>query len=724
MDFARTTAMRSGATLLVELLTEELPPKALKALGQSFADRIVEGLLQAGLTTRDASAVTIFATPRRLGVAISDVLDRAPDRIETKKLMPARVAYDASGAPTAALMKRLEKEGADAASLSTRAEADVESRIDTVWLERKRAGVTLAVGLQQALDDAIAKLPIPKRMSYQLHDSEGRETTVQFVRPAHGLVAMHDGVVVAVHALGIEAGNQTAGHRFIGKRFVALRSADDYAKSLRDDGKVIASFVERRETIREQLLRAAGDDRVVMPDALLDEVTALVEWPVVYRGSFDQRFLDVPQECLILTMQQNQKYFALTDALTDASGAAVDRLVNRFLVVSNIETGDPTAIVGGNERVLRARLADAKFFFDQDRKKKLEDRVEGLKTVVYHNKLGSQYERMRRVEALAGKIAGMLADNDGANVDDARRAAHIAKADLLTDMVGEFPELQGLMGRYYATHDGEKPEVAAAIEEQYRPRFAGDALPATDTGTCLALADKLETIVGMFGIGVVPTGDKDPFALRRHALGIVRILIEKGIRIELTALFNAALDSLDLAAEERYSTHVAVLEFIRVRLSTYCRDLGYSISEVDAAMNTDGVIADLPKRLDAVHAFIRLPEYASLASSDKRVRNLLGKSERAHSRAVDSRLFIEDAEIELYRALNDIAPLSKKAFSEGDFTGALIALAPLKEPVDRFFDEVMVNTDDQVVRANRLGLLFSLHEPMNRVADLSKLVAA
>ncbi len=695
--------MSVSATLLVELLVEELPPKALKALGEAFADRIVRGLIEAQLVAADAE-VTLYATPRRLGVSIASVLDRAPDRIEAKKLMPAKVAYDASGVPTAALTKRIEKEGVSLTALSTKSEGGA----DQVWLEQSRSGVALAAGVQAALDDALAKLPIPKRMSYQRY-ADGVETTFQFVRPAHGLLAIHGTDLLDVRVLGIAAGRITAGHRFIGMRHVTLASADDYAKTLRDDGKVVAGFIERREFIRAQLDKAAGSDRVVMPDTLLDEVTALVEWPAVYAGTFDERFLDVPQECLILTMQQNQKYFALTDT----SG----RIVNRFLLVSNIETDEPALIVGGNERVLRARLADAKFFFDQDRKRTLESRIDGLKTVVYHNKLGSQYNRMLRVEALAGRIAQML----GADVVNAQRAAHLAKADLVTDMVGEFPELQGLMGRYYALHDGERPDVAVAIEEQYRPRFAGDALPSTSTGTCLALADKLETLVGLFGIGAVPTGDKDPFALRRHALGIVRILIEKQLRIDLATLVGAALDTTPSKELARDDVLASIVDFMRVRLAGYCRELGYTTNEVEAVVHSEGSIADLPKRLEAVRAFATLPESASLASADKRVRNILSKSDHAQGHALDSKLLTEDAEIALYAALGDVGPRSEKAFGDGDFTSALLALASLKEPIDRFFNEVMVNTDDPAIRANRLRLLSALHHPMNRIADLSKL---
>ncbi len=705
------TTTPATATLLVELLTEELPPKALKTLGRAFADRIVQGLVDAGLAGADA-AVALFATPRRLAVAVAGVLARAPDRIETKKLMPARVAYDVDGRPTPALTKRLDREGVAPAALSTRS----DNGVDQVWLEQSRAGVALAAGVQAALDDAIAKLPIPKRMSYQrrVHDrggDAGVETTVQFVRPVHGLVALHGENVVGVRALGVDAGRITAGHRFMGMRHVSIESADDYVKTLYEDGKVVAGFAERRDAIRARLIEVAGTDKVVMPDALLDEVTALVEWPAVYPGTFDAGFLDVPQECLILTMQQNQKYFALTDA--------DDRIVDRFLVVSNIDTDEPANIVGGNERVLRARLSDAKFFFDQDRKRTLASRVDGLKTVVYHNRLGSQYDRMLRVEALAGRIAAML----GGDIDATKRAARLAKADLVTDMVGEFPELQGLMGRYYASHDGETADVADAIEDQYKPRFAGDALPRASTGTCLALADKLETLVGLFGIGAVPTGDKDPFALRRHALGVVRLLIEKGLRIDLAALLGAALDTVPPLAAPRAEVMASLHEFVRVRLAGYCRDLGYTTNEVEAVVHGDGPFVDLPKRLEAVRAFAVLPESVSLASADKRVRNILGKSADAHGHRLDPSLLTADAEIALNRALDDVGPRSERAYDEGDFTSALLALASLKEPVDRFFDEVMVNTDDPAVRANRLGLLSSLHEPMNRVADLSKLAA-
>ena len=694
------------ATLLVELLTEELPPKALKTLGQAFAHRIVDGLVAARLVGPNPTR-TIYATPRRLGVAIVDVLDRAPDRVESKKLMPAKVAYGADGAPTPALTKRLEKEGADLASLSVRA----ENGVDQVWLEANRTGVSLAEGLQAALDDAIAKLPIPKRMTYQQVDEAGNERNVQFVRPAHALVALHGEAIVPVHALGLEVARSSEGHRFIGARHVAFASADDYEAVLRDEGKVIAGFDARREAIRAALIAAADTDRIVMPDALLDEVTALVEWPAVYRGTFDAAFLDVPQECLILTMQQNQKYFALTDA----KGS----MVNAFLVVSNIASDEPSAIVGGNERVLRARLADAKFFYDQDRKRTLESRVDGLKTVVYHHKLGSQYERMQRVETLAGTIAESL----GYDATLARRAARLAKTDLLTDMVGEFPELQGLMGRYYAAHDGEPTDVAGAIEEQYKPRFAGDTLPQTEAGTALALADKFETLAGMFFVGSIPTGDKDPFALRRHALGIVRLLIEKSLSLSLDEVLGVALRAFTNDAAEIQRLSREIIDFMRTRAAGYGRDLGFSTNEVESALYTHADFSTLQKRWSAVSAVSSRPEFIALAAANKRVGNILRKSEGSYGHQLSPQLLTEPAEKDLYSALNRIEPRLDQAIVAGDFLSALLPVAELREPVDAFFDQVMVNVDDVGLRNNRLALLASLESSMNRVADISKLAA-
>ena len=694
-------------TLLVELFTEELPPKALRTLGASFADLLFNHLAGQQFVAKGAS-MRWFASPRRLAVSIPDVAARSPDQKVRDKVLPVSVALDASGQPTAPLQKKLAAMGLAHCTVADLERAP-DGKAESFFVNRVIAGKDLSAGLQEALDHAIAKLPIPKVMNYQVAGQN-----VQFVRPAHKLVALYGEDIVPVGVLGLAAGRDTLGHRFLSAGKVVIHAADDYARALHEDGRVIASFDERRDNIREALLRAAGQDLVKMPEALLDEVTSLVEWPIVYEGRFEEEFLEVPQECLILTMQQNQKYFALTD------GAG--RMVNRFLLVSNLQTEDPRAIVGGNERVLRARLADARFFFDQDRKKSLEARLPGLASVVYHNKLGSQLERTERIESLAHQIARMA----GKDALKAGRAARLAKADLLTDMVGEFPELQGLMGYYYALHDGEDPEVARAIEEHYNPRAAGGALPATDAGTCVALADKLETLAGMFGTGNQPTGDKDPFALRRHALGVLRILMEKALPLSLDALVNAAFAALAhipaVHAQEQ-SQKPALLAFLHERLRGLLRDQGYSASEVESVVALAPARIDLvPRQLEAVRAFLALPEAASLAAANKRIGNILKKAEGA-STALDTALLAEPAEQALAAALAELAPRAAAHFDAGEYTAMLQLLAGLRAPVDAFFDGVMVMADDARLRANRIALLSNLHALMNRVADLARLAA-
>jgi glycyl-tRNA synthetase beta chain len=690
-------------TLLVELLTEELPPKALAKLGEAFADRILSGLRLYQLALPIPQGVLSFATPRRLAVAIPDVLSQAPDRTESKKLMPIKVAFGSDGKPTAALLKRLEKEGASAEQIERKMEGDIEYAFVTQTIK----GVSLAVGLQGILEDAVTKLPIPKTMSYQLADGE---TTVHFVRPAHALVALHGTEVVPISVLGLEAGRVTLGHRFLSQGQLSIVTADGYASTLQERGKVIADVDVRKEKIRSALLAKAGSDKVLMPESLLDEVTALVEWPVVYECNFESEFLSVPQECLILTMQTNQKYFALTDA--------DGRLRSRFLIVSNLATDDPQHIIRGNERVVRPRLSDAKFFFEQDKKKKLADRLPGLASVVYHNKLGTQAQRTERVKTLAGKIAQAL----NTDVALAERGALLAKTDLLTDMVGEFPELQGIMGTYYARHDGEHEDVARAISEHYRPRFAGDALPVTDTGTAVALADKLETLVGIWGIGLQPTGDKDPFALRRHALGILRMLIEKRLPLSLG---NLLADSAQLFADNPNFklANAEMITFLHERLRGLLRERGYAQNEIEAvvAQNPDR-LDNIIERLDAVQAFAALPEAASLAAANKRITNILKKTDGA-SRKVQTGLLREAAEEGLYSAMTLLKPQVDASFSKGDFTGTLKALARLRQNVDAFFTDVMVMAEDEQLRNNRIALLSNLHGMMNQVADISKLAA-
>ncbi|MDP3811234.1 MAG: glycine--tRNA ligase subunit beta [Hydrogenophaga sp.] len=704
-----------SANLLVELFTEELPPKALKQLSVAFGHQVQDGLMRAQLKTGAPNGTRIFATPRRLAVLILDVLPRASDRGESKKLMPSKVAFSADGKPSAALMKRLEKEGAQAGQLERRAEGEAEY----VYLNQTIPGLTLAAGLQAALEEAIAKLPIPKVMSYQLEtDCElPGWTSVNFVRPAHGLVALHGSTVVPVKALGLTSGNTTQGHRFeAAVSPVVLKDADSYAVTLLGDGAVIASFAERKAEIVRQLAAAAtkvgGGCKPIEDDALLDEVTALVERPNVLICEFEKQFLDVPQECLILTMKANQKYFPLLDTQ--------GKLTHQFLVVSNISPTDASAVIGGNERVVRPRLADAKFFFDQDRKKTLASRVEGLGKVVYHNKLGTQGERTERVRAIARAIGQQLGGDVLAKSADT--AAQLAKTDLLTDMVGEFPELQGIMGGYYARHDGLTEDIAFAIEDHYKPRFAGDELPRNMTGVIVALADKLETLVGMFGIGNLPTGDKDPFALRRHALGVIRMLVEKDLRVELKPLLDKAYDAFgDKLPAVRAEPVEALASFIYDRLAGSLREQGGTAQEVDAVLALKPQrLGDVPKRLAAVRAFAALPEAPALAAANKRIGNILKKSE-GEGVAVQEALLVESAEKDLFSAMQTTVPAANAQFEAGDYTASLQSLAALRAPVDAFFDGVMVNADDPALKANRLGLLKQLHDAMNRVADLSRL---
>jgi len=704
----------TSPNLLVELFTEELPPKALSTLGRAFAEGLAERLKALGLVAAD-TVITPYASPRRLAAHITHVAAKAADRAVAQKLMPAAVGLDASGAPTPALLKKLASLGLDA-SAAARLRREGEGKAQTLFIDTVATGVSLLDGLQTALHDTLTRLPIPKVMAYQLADGW---STVKFVRPAHGLVALHGADVVPVQALGLIAGRQTHGHRFEAQVDpIVLPSADSYADVLRSQGAVIASFDARRAEIAAQLqaaaARAGADLRPIDAPALLDEVTALVERPNVLLCEFDEDFLAVPQECLILTMKANQKYFPLLDAQ--------GKLTNQFLVVSNITPADPSAVIQGNERVVRPRLADAQFFFEQDRKRTLENRVPALDHVVYHARLGSQGERMRRVRAMAGAIAAEIAP--GRAVALAERAALLAKADLLTDMVGEFPELQGIMGRYYALHDGEDPLVAQAIEDHYRPRFAGDELPRNDVGLALALADKLDTLVGLFGIGERPSGDKDPFALRRHALGIVRMLLERESALPLSALlaigntaFQGVQGYLDPTAE------VAV--FVRERLANWLREQGYTALEVDAVLALQPqFLADVPRRLDAVRAFSALPEAQALAAANKRVGNILKKSVGTiHADALDPSRLVEPAEQQLAHALQAIAPQADAAYARGDYTAALKALAALKIPVDTFFEQVMVNAEDPALRANRLALLARLQAAMNQVADLSRLAA-
>ena len=707
--------------LLVELFVEELPPKVLQKLGDAFAGVLLEQLKAQGLATA-ASVVTAYASPRRLAAHITAVVAQAADKAVQQKLMPVAVGLDASGNATPALLKKLQALGASAEAV-LQLKRLPDGKAEALFYDSVVTGASLQQGLQKALDEAIDKLPIPKVMSYQLEtDCElPGWSSVNFVRPAHSLVALHGANEVNVKALGLTAGRSTQGHRFEAKVSpVVFAHADDYASQLAKDGAVIASFVERRAEIARQLQAAAtkvgGGVTAIDDAALLDEVTALVERPNVLVCEFEKQFLDVPQECLILTMKANQKYFPLLDA----SG----KLTHQFLVVSNISPDDASAVIGGNERVVRPRLADAKFFFDQDRKKTLASRVQGLGKVVYHNKLGTQGERTQRVRAIAKGIAQWLPQaKDASFVQAVDTAAHLAKTDLLTDMVGEFPELQGIMGGYYARHDGLGDAVAHAIEDHYKPRFAGDTLPRNEVGLVVALADKLETLVGMFGIGNVPTGDKDPFALRRHALGVVRMLSDAHVSLDLSALLAQAVPVFGDKIADPQATLAALSSFIYDRLSGSLREQGYSAQEVEAVLALQPQrLGDVSKRLEAVRAFAALPEAAALAAANKRIGNILKKAGEVQA-LVKPELLQEAAEQALYAQMQGIAPQADALFDAGDYTASLQTLAALRGAVDAFFDGVMVNAEDVNLRNNRLGLLKTLHIAMNRVADLSCLAA-
>ena len=703
--------------LLVELFVEELPPKALNKLGAAFSGVLTEQLKAQGLAASDA-VVTAYASPRRLAAHVTGVLAQAADKAVQQKLMPVTVGLDANGNATPALLKKLQALGADVSDPAAAVAAlkrQPDGKAEALFYDIVVKGATLAVGLQKALDEALAKLPIPKVMQYQLEtDCElPGWSSVNFVRPAHSLIALHGSAVVPIKALGLTAGNSTKGHRFEAKvPIVVVPHADQYDEQLKTDGAVIASFAERRAEIVSQLQAAAakvgGGVKPIEDEALLDEVTALVERPNVLVCAFEKQFLDVPQECLILTMKANQKYFPLLDA----SG----KLTHQFLVVSNISPADASAVIGGNERVVRPRLADAKFFFDQDRKKTLESRVEGLDKVVYHNKLGTQGERMARVCAIAKAIGQQLGGDLLAKQSE--QAARLAKTDLLTDMVGEFPELQGIMGGYYARHDGLSTDIAEAIEDHYKPRFAGDELPRNMTGVVVALADKLETLVGMFGIGNLPSGDKDPFALRRHALGVIRMLIEKDLAIDLSTLLSL---STPVFGDKITDASEPLAAFIYDRLAGSLREQGFSAQEVDAVLALQPQrLSEVAKRLAAVRAFAALPESPALAAANKRIGNILKKAGEVDAHA-NPALFKEDAEEALHAAMQKLVPESTTQFESGDYTASLQTLAALHGPVDAFFDDVMVNAEEMDLRLNRQGLLKSLHVAMNRVADLSRL---
>ena len=702
--------------LLVELFVEELPPKALKTLGEAFSQALVKSLIQTGLASAEAT-VTPYASPRRLATHITGVLGVAADKPSAQKLMPVAVGLDPAGNATPALLKKLAGLGIDAAAAAAivpglRRESD--GKADVLFYDSLAKGASLQEGLQKAVESALAALPIPKVMSYQLEDGW---SSVHFVRPAHALIALHGADVVPLSVLGLSAGNITHGHRFEARIDpIVIRDADSYAEQLKTDGAVIASFAERRAEIARQLAAAAAQAgaRPIDDDALLDEVTALVERPKVMTGHFDEEFLAVPQECLVLTMKANQKYFPLLDAQ--------GKLTNKFLLVSNIDPEDPSAVIGGNERVVRPRLADAQFFFEQDKKRGFISRTMKLGAVVYHNKLGSLGDRAQRL----GLLAAFIADKLGADPTLARNAGLLCKVDLLTDMVGEFPELQGIMGRYYAEYEGAKPDVAEAMEHHYRPRFAGDVLPASNISCAVALADKLDALVGFFGIGLVPTGDKDPFGLRRAALGVLRILMEKPLPLDLGELLSETAKGFPTGTLSANDFSAQLHDFMLERLRGFLRESGgkyggHGQDIVESVLAQRPTRIDLvPAKLEAVQQFLANDAAQALAAANKRIGNILKKAE-GRIPEPDIALLEENAEKALFERVVQLAPLVDSHVANGAYAEALLALSGVRAEVDRFFDEVMVNVEEPLLRANRLGLLKALYAQLNAVADISRL---
>lgn len=683
-----------NATLLIELLTEELPPKALPELAASFAHSMTSELRKQQFICTD-SLPTLFASPRRLALLLPSVRRAQPDQQVTRK-GPSVAAGGSVDKPSSALLGFARSCGVSVDALTIQ---DEEKQANYVWRTVK-TGLPLATLLPGIVAHALKTLPVPKMMRWG-------EAEFLFVRPVHGLMLLHGDQVIPGEVLGVQSSHTTYGHRFLSKGVIALPCAKEYERTLFEKGKVVASFTRRQQLIETQLNEAAAqlDATLVADEALMSEVTALVEWPVVLAGEFAADFLSVPPECLILTMQQNQKYFPLLDTQ--------GRLMNRFLMVTNLAIADTSKIVCGNERVLRARLSDARFFFEQDLKITLESRLPLLAESVYHHKLGSQLARVERLVKIAGAVAQCL----GADRALAERAARLAKADLLSSMVGEFPELQGVMGKYYARHEGEPEEVANAIGWQYYPRFAGDRLPDGPLASAVALADKLETLVGIWGIGLSPSGDKDPFGLRRAALGVIRILLHYPLNLQELLIQTATSFAEGILAQ---SVVDDVLQFSRERLKHYLL-VDYPADAVEAVLALAPCQFDtIYAVLQAVVAFKTLPEAMALAAANKRVKNILKKTEGpiAECQAV---LLQHPAEFALFEALCRLEAQVENQLVTQDFTSALALLASLKQPVDVFFDQVMVMVEEAVLRDNRLALLNRLARLFNRVADISLL---
>jgi glycyl-tRNA synthetase beta chain len=689
--------MTDRATLLFELGTEELPPKALKRLAAALTEHFVSGLEQAGL---EHGQVETFATPRRLALLIRECMLKQPDRQIARRGPALTAAFDKAGNPTKAA------EGFARSCGTTVEQLDKLETDKGFWLtyQIEQPGQPAAQLLPGIAEQALNKLPIPKRMRWGASEA-------QFVRPVHWLLFLHGKQVVDCTLLDAKADRQTYGHRFHHPSAITLSNPDDYASVLQDKGQVIAGFEMRKQKIREAVCHSAASlgGHPDLDEDLIDEVTALNEWPVPISASFEERFLEVPQEALVATMKGNQKYFPLFDG--------EGRLMNHFITIANIDSPQPELIQEGNQRVIRPRLADAMFFWEQDGKHRLEDHLDALKQVVFQNQLGSMYDKSERVAKLAEQIAIEI----GGDPELAHRAGLLSRCDLMTNMVFEFPEMQGVMGRYQAQRDGEDAELATAMEEYYLPRFSGDRLPQTRTGIAISLAEKLDTLIGIFGIGQRPTGDKDPFALRRAALGALRIIREHSLPLHLRSLLETVADSM---AEHLTEPDVvkAVYDFMLERLKGIYIDEGYGIDLFQAVAEVSpDTIADFNLRIRAMSEFRKLPEAASLAAANKRIRNILKKNAEPLPMRPDQSLFQEQAERDLSAKLDELTPQTQPLFNRGDYAEGLRILASLKQPVDVFFDRVMVMTDDAELRINRLALLAQLENQFLSVADISLL---
>jgi glycyl-tRNA synthetase beta chain len=692
--------------LLIELLTEELPPKSQKQLGLAFAKSVKEFLVKHHLAN-EMSEESVFSTPRRIGIYLKDIKDEATNQNTSIKLMPASIGFDVSGKPTEALLKKLHGIGLDEKAVSLITKKN-ENTSEILYVKKDLEGAKLKDIIAECILSSLTRLPIKKMMSYQLSDGW---TTVNFVRPAHGLIILHGANIIKTNVLGIESSRSTLGHRFESKKeMIEIQHADQYKKQMKIEGNVIVSFEERKELIKNGLNdKAASLSNQLRPindEDLLEEVTALVEYPNVLVGEFESKFLAVPQECLILSMKANQKYFPLIDKN--------NKLTNQFLIVSNISPKNSNFIIQGNEKVIRPRLSDAEFFYTQDKKKPLKDYLSQLQHIVYHNKLGTQSERSERVKTIASLIVKNL--NQSELLDAVLLASDLSKADLSTNMVSEFPELQGVMGRYYALNEKISEEVAFAIEDHYKPRFSGDTLPRSLVGDIVAVADKIETLIGLFSIGEKPTGEKDPFALRRQVIGIIRILTEKNIGLNLNTIILDSIKATKLSEPKELNS------FIYDRISNFFKDQDYSALDIEAVLAVDsGMLSEIPKRLNAIKEFSLLPESKDLSSANKRVGNILKKADLKSSLRVDPALLKDEAEVNLYKTLDLVDTEVRKEFLVNNYSGSLKLLCKLKNPIDHFFNDVMVNVEDESLKMNRLALLKKLYSAMNLVADLSKL---